>query len=55
MKKLELIRNIMDVKVDAFREINHYTIQAMYDEIERKGGISQLNKELRTRYNIEKR
>lgn len=77
MKKLELIRNIMDVKVDTSKEINHYIIQGMYneiqedgfaeivfktinefdytwDEIEKKGGISQVNKELRERYKIEK-
>lgn len=68
--KLEFIRNVVDIKIDGLRGVNHYIIKAMYnkidaegfatiehklidefdytwDEIERDGGIAQVNKDLK--------
>lgn len=31
--KLEFIKNILSVNVDAQKEVNHYVVKAMYNEI----------------------
>lgn len=76
MTELKHIKNIVNVDVDGLRNVNHYTIQAMYDEIgedgfasivfktidefdytwreiERDGGIAQVNADLRECYGVE--
>ena len=79
INNLEFIKNVCDVDVDGLREVNHYRISAMYneihvdengkewaditfkvvdefdytwDEIERDGGIAQVNKDLKECYGI---
>jgi|GEM_PF-2183008 len=73
--KLEFIKNVLDINVDSFKQVNTYTIKAMYndideegyrtikfklvdefsltwDEIEKDGGISQVNKDLKECYGV---
>ena len=73
--RLEFIKNILDVKVDGLAGVNHYTVKAMYDEIdsegfatityktidkfdmtwkeiEEKGGVGAVNKDLKERYGV---
>ena len=38
--KMVFIKNIVDVKVDGLRGLNHYKITAMYDEIHEDGHAS---------------
>jgi hypothetical protein len=74
-ENLEFIKNVLTVDVNALKATNHYTINAMYDkidkdgfvtttyklidefdytwdEIERDGGITQVNKDLKECYNV---
>jgi len=73
--RLELIKNIVEVKVDGLRGVNHYKISALYDriheegwadtcqkvidefdyswdDIEKDGGIAQVNKDLQECYGV---
>lgn len=79
INNLEFIKNVCDVDVDGLREVNHYRISAMYneihvdengkewadivfkvidefdyswDDIERDGGIAQVNKDLKECYGV---
>lgn len=37
---LELIKNVLDVDVDGAREVNTYTVKAMYDKVDPDGFAS---------------
>ena len=41
--KLQFIKNVLDVKVDGLKGVNHYTIKAMYDKIGDDGFATTTN------------
>lgn len=47
MKKL--IRNVLDVDVDGWKGVNHYTVKAMYDVIA-EDGFATIEHELLARF-----
>ena len=74
-RKEIFIKNILDVDVNASRQVNKYIVRSMYDveqedgfykleqrviedltltwdEIEQKGGVGEINRQLKERYNI---